>query len=256
MRNKVNYDKVASDYDRRYLKNTHQGVLNTLRRILSQENPKKVVEVGSGTSHWLKALRSIVNVDLFGIDSSFEMLKGVGERQGLNLCQGQAENLPIKPESLNIVFCINAFHHFTDKIEFIKEGYRVLSNDGILAIIGMDPRDARNKWYIYDYFEGTYEHDLSRFPSWSRIKKWLIENGFDNIYFEDVEIIHDPKFGKGVLKDPFLKKSGCSQLILISDAEYEAGLNKLKGSIENHPSCQKKYENDIVLSLMMGKKPD
>jgi len=256
MRIKVNYDKIAQNYDQRYLKNPHQGVLNTLRRILSEENPQKVLEVGCGTSHWLKALGSIDGVKLFGIDSSFEMLRTVGQSPGINLCQGQAEHLPINCETINLVFIINAFHHFKGKIEFIKEVYRFLSKDGTIAIIGMDPRDDRNKWYIYKYFEGTYEHDLIRFPSWFQIKNWLMKNGFEDIHFQDVEIIKDPKFGKNVLKDPFLKKSGSSQLSLLSDAEYDAGLKKLKVSLENNSSHENKYENEIVLSMMMGKKPE
>ena len=255
MKDKVNYNKIAQNYDQRYLKNPHQGVLNTLRRILSQENIQKVLEVGCGTSHWLKALSSFKSKRLFGIDSSFGMLQSPGKSATINLCQAKAEFLPISQESFDLLFCINAFHHFENQREFIKESHRVLSRGGTVAIIGMDPSDARNKWYVYKYFEGTYERDLGRFPSWSQTKYWLIENGFEDIHFEDVEIIHDPKLGKAVLEDPFLRKTSCSQLILLSELEYKKGLAKVEAAVNNDSSNQEEFQNDIILSMMIGKKP-
>lgn len=255
MKNKVNYDKIAGDYNQRYLKNPHQGVLNALRRILSQENLHKVLEIGCGTCHWLKALNSINNKNLFGIDSSFQMLKGAEAHNSISLCQGLAEHLPIMSSSMDFLFVVNALHHFEDKINFFKECYRVLSKGGVLAIIGMDPRDDRNRWYIYEYFEGTYEKDLTRFPSWSQITGWFSQFKFDDINIQDVEFIRDPKLGKAVLKDPFLKKSSCSQLTLLSDAAYEKGLEKLKNSLKERTTSPRVYENDIVLSMIVGKKP-
>ncbi len=255
MNKQVDYNKIANGYDQRFYKNPHQGVLNALRMLLSQEYPIKVLEVGCGTSHWLKSLRSIQAVSLFGIDPSYGMLENAQSPQGLNLFQGVAENLPIKSESIHIVFCINAFHHFTNKIAFIQECYRILTDGGKLAIIGMDPRDQRNNWYIYEYFKGTYQRDLERFPSWSLTEKWLLQFNFKDIDLQDVEMIHDPKFGKAVLNDPFLSKNGCSQLTLLSQAEYEEGLHKINLTLKANKLSPNVFENEILLSMMIGVKP-
>lgn len=255
MNNNVNYDNIASDYDQRYHKNPHQSALNALRGILSQENLHKVLEVGCGTSHWLKALNSLEGSNLFGIDPSFNMLKSAGVHRELNLCQGVAEHLPFNDSSMDFIYAVNALHHFKNKIVFFEESFRVLNKGGKLAVIGMDPRDNRNRWYIYKFFEGTYKNDLRRFPSWSEVEGWFSQSGFEDIYFEDVEFIQDPKQGKKVLKDPFLKKSGCSQLALLSDAAYIFGLEKIKNSLKENPSSPILFENDIVLSMIVGKKP-
>lgn len=255
MKNKVNYDEVAKDYDQRYLKNPHQGVLNALRGFLSEENLHKVLEVGCGTCHWLKALISIDNAILLGIDPSYQMLKGAETPHGISLCQGVAENLPIISSSIDFLYVVNALHHFEDKISFFREGHRVLSKGGRLVIIGMDPRDGRNQWYIYKYFKGTYNTDLNRFPSRTQIIKWFSKYGFEDIIIRDVEIIHDPKHGFEVLKDPFLKKSTCSQLNLISDTAYQKGLEKLKESLHEEDPSSMSFENDIVLTMIAGNKP-
>ena len=33
----------------------------------------------------------------------------------------------------------------------------------------MDPHGRRESWYVYRYFEGVYERDLARFPTWRQI---------------------------------------------------------------------------------------
>lgn len=254
MKNKVDYDKVANNYDQRYLMNPHQGVLNALRRFLSEENLHKVLEVGCGTCHWLKALNWTDNAILFGIDPSYQMLKGAGAPHGISLCQGMAENLPFKNSSMDFIYVVNALHHFENKNNFFREGHRLLAKGGKLAVIGMDPRDDRNQWYIYKYFDGTYERDLNRFPSRSQIIDCFSQYGFEDINGRDVEHIHDPKHGFEVLKDPFLQKSSCSQLNLLSDTAYQEGLEKLKKSLEEGDSSPIVFENDIVLTMIAGKK--
>ena len=254
MNNKVNYNKIAKNYDQRYLENPHQGALNALRRLLRQGNIQKVLEVGCGTGYWLKALKSIVDVHFFGLDSSYEMLKMSEALKDIGLCLGFAEWMPFPAESIDFVFCINALHHFAEKILFFQECNRILSKEGKLAVIGMDPRDIRNRWYIYEYFEGTYTRDLARFPSWSKVMDWFSQYGFEEIQFQDVEMIHEPKYGMEVLEDPFLEKSGCSQLSLLSNIQYEKGLRKVRNSLKGEAAAQKKFENDIVLSILVGKK--
>lgn len=255
MKNKVDYDKIADNYDQRYLKNPHQGILNALRRFLSEENLHKVLEVGCGTCHWLKALNSIDNAILFGIDPSHQMLKVAGMQNGIRLCQGMAEKLPIRSSSMDFLFVVNALHHFEEKADFFSESHRVLSKGGKLAVIGMDPRDNRNQWYIYKYFDGTYQRDLSRFPSRSQILDWFSKNGFEDINSIDVEIIHDPKLGLEVLNDPFLHKSSCSQLNLLNDTAYHEGMEKLKNSLGEGDHTTMLFENDIVLIMITGNKP-
>ena len=53
--------------------------------------------------------------------------------------------------------------------------------DGILPIIGMDPHGQRDRSYVYDYFEGTYELDLHRFPPVAQTVAWMKEAGFADL---------------------------------------------------------------------------
>jgi len=254
MKKRTDYDKIASTYNQRYIGNTYPGTLKALRRILSEEYPHKVLEAGCGTGHWLKALRTIQEISLFGVDSSFQMLEKSHSTKDIYLTQAEAEHLPFSDNAIDFIFIVNALHHFSEKFLFIKEAQRVLTSNGRLSIIGMDPADRRNKWYIYKFFEGTYEHDIERFPTRTQVEKWFSQIGFSQLVIEDVEIIHDPKFGRRVLTDPFLRKNACSQLAMLSEKEYQDGLNKIRDKLNSKGGENFKFENDITLTMISAKK--
>ncbi|MDF1518980.1 MAG: methyltransferase domain-containing protein [Brevefilum sp.] len=254
MKKRTNYDEIASTYNQRYTGNAYPGTLKALRRILSEERHHKVLEVGCGTSHWLKALRTIREISYFGIDSSFNMLKKSQHPDGIHLTQGMAENLPFSDNLFDFIFVVNAVHHFSKKIAFLKEAYRVLTENGKLSIIGMDPADSRNKWYVYQFFEGTFDRDITRFPTQTQLEKWLLRTGFKILGIEDVEMIHDPKIGRNVLQDAFLKKNACSQLAMLSDKEYKDGLIKINDKLNTTDGENFKFENDIVLKMITAEK--
>ena len=55
--------------------------------------------------------------------------------------------------------------HLHNPSGFVNNAHRLLKQGGTLAVIGMNPHDGRDRWFLYDYFPGTYETDLSRYPS-------------------------------------------------------------------------------------------
>jgi len=254
--NKVNYDEIAAEYGQRYQEERRQGTHEALRGLLSDESPRRVLEIGCGTCHWLEGLGTKnLSPTLIGVDLSIEMLKHAENSEGLLLSQGKAEALPFMDESIDFAYCVNALHHFVDKRAFIREALRILIPGGVLAIIGMDPSDRRNQWYIYDFFEGTFSRDIQRFPTWTQVELWLKNAGFINLKRTDVAFIHDPKTNRTVLRDPFLRKNACSQLALLSEKEYQCGMSKIRRNIEimgkDNPAT---YPNDIVLSMQVARK--
>ena len=121
----------------------------------------------------------------------------------LDLVRGRAGRLPFSDGTFDLVYCVNAIHHFDDRPGFVAEARRLLRAGGALAVAGMDPRRARAGWYVYDYFPGTYEADLARFPSWGTVADWMIAAGFERLAWRTVETIYDAKVGRAVLRDPF-----------------------------------------------------
>jgi SAM-dependent methyltransferase len=121
--------------------------------------------------------------------------------------QGKASQLGFKTNTFDLIFCVNALHHFDDPENFIRQARHLLRPEGKLAIIGQVPQDRRNHWYVYDYFEGIYETDLERFPTWGNVTDWMVGAGFESIQWQPLHWIIDDKQGWEVLEDPFLQNT-------------------------------------------------
>ncbi|MBI4630777.1 MAG: methyltransferase domain-containing protein [Chloroflexi bacterium] len=148
----------------------------------------------------------------------------------LELTRGTAQQLPFESSRFDLVFCVNALHHFDQPQNFIAESYRVLRRGGALITINIDPHTIET-WYVYDYFKGTRETDLKRFPKIEALKAWMSETGFKKIETQIADYMSSHKTGREVLGDHFLQKYGTSQLALLSDEAYTEGISKIKSAI-------------------------
>ena len=188
------------------------------------------MEAGCGTGYWLNWLNK-EDRHLTGTDSSLKMLEKAGYA-GVSLVLADANQLPFKPETFDLIFCVNAIHHFGDQTDFIKSSYRLLKKGGGLAVVSTDPRYPRHKWYLYDYFEGTYEKDLARLPEWRKLREIFADSGFSNTSTKIAAHVDGDRDCNNVLNDYFLNKDGSSTLAVLSTSEYSKGLAKIKKEIE------------------------
>lgn len=248
---RVNYDQIAPSYDVRYQANQLVGVENALLDLARKINPRKILEVGCGTGRWLASLSPIAQ-QVFGVDLSLGMLGQTTKRSpGVHLACGRAGKLPFSDHSFDMVFCVNALHHFDDPRGFITGGKSLLNPGGCLTVVGQVPQDRRNCWFVYDYFEGTYETDLKRFNTWCTVKDWMVSVGFEHIDLKTVEHLIDHKYGRDILDDPFLKKDAVSQLTLLTDQAYAEGIQRIKTDIERAEAGGKILEFQVELRLDM-----
>jgi SAM-dependent methyltransferase len=175
----------------------------------------------------------------------------------LDLVQGKAAKIALQGAAFDLVFCVNAMHHFDNPEAFVHEARRLLRPCGVLAVVGSNPHDGRGTWYAYDYFPGTWETDLRRFPSWGTVFDWMVDAGFEEIEWRVVHRIVDHKVGREVLNDPFLQKDACSQLALLSDEAYAAGLGRIEVAVEEAEAAGEKviFPAEIHLSAIVGRSP-
>jgi len=247
----VNYDMVADVYDKRYERAyARNGIEAKLVDLVRKTKALRVLEVGCGTGHWLGVLREYAHAA--GIDPSHYMLQKAAGSEGKKLLvRGEAEYLPFADKTFDLVFCVNAIHHFTRPSEFIKEAHRLLTPEGALAVIGMNPHSGNDRWFVYEYFPGTYEADLQRYPAPEIIAGWMASAGLEKISQTEAERLSDDRHGDDVLPLP---KDFTSQLSLLSAEEYEKGLARIEAALRLAEKTGREiiFRVDISLFMLTG----
>ena len=228
---RVNYNEVAPVYDQRYSTDHLAGIEGCLQAWAQRVKARRTLEVGCGTGHWLTLLGECGF--RCGLDYSAGMLSKARQKDRyLRLVQGTAMQLPFDSNIFDLVFCINAIHHFPDPAVFIQEAHRILKKGRLLAIVGMDPLAEPDRWYLYDYFPDTYKTDRQRYPSGEMIQRWMKEAGFAMCERQSAGYIDHDFIGREVLDDPILQKNGTSQLSLLTDDAFQAGMARIKKAVQ------------------------
>jgi ubiquinone/menaquinone biosynthesis C-methylase UbiE len=228
----ADYDQIAQTYDRRYERNQYAGVEHALRQFVGDQSGLRILEVGCGTGHWLRVLQESENY-VTGLDYSVEMLARARTLVlGLDVIRGSAQCLPWSAGSFDRVFCINAIHHFADKPAFLVEVRRVLRSGGMFLTIGLNPHSGIDQWHVYDYFKESLEIDRQRYPSLDQLRAWMVETGFENCLTQQVEhwVYRIP--AHEALEQGRLEKAATSQLSVLTDAEYQQGIQRIHADIQ------------------------
>jgi SAM-dependent methyltransferase len=249
----VDYDRVSASYDRRYRLGGPAGIAASLHELVRKVDARRVLEVGCGTGHWLTQIKG--PTICCGLDYSAGTLDRARRRdRSLDLVRGTASHLPFDGDTFDLVFCVHALHHFDDPFVFIREARRVLDYNGALAVIGMDPQTEQDRWYLYDYFPGTRESDLARYPSGEAILRWMAEAGFTGCEHSlAARLVHN-FVGLEVLDDPVLHKDGTSQLSLLTEQAFQEGMARIQDSLRlaERQGRTAVFRMDIALPMVVG----
>jgi ubiquinone/menaquinone biosynthesis C-methylase UbiE len=253
----VDYDYVAKTYDRRYRENDYSGVEAALIAFVGEHFDQRVLEVGCGTGHWLRSIGS-GGIRVVGLDASAQMLAyAKTQAPRAALAQGSAERLPWASASFDQVFCINAFHHFQDKVAFLSEAMRVLRPGGLMMTVGLDPHAGVDQWYIYEYFDSVLEIDRRRYPASIQIREWMRAAGFADCVTREIQHLPVQLEARSALEQGRLDKNVTSQLSVVTDEEYRQGVDRIRVAIE---SAERRGESlslsaDLRLYATLGAVP-
>lgn len=254
MSDHVDYNAIAPTYDLRYSAGPMPGVRTALQDLARDLRAERVLELGCGTGHWLAELQPVVR-SAFGLDLSPGMLAHARARaRQARLVLGRGDRLPYAPASFDLVYCVNALHHFDDQRGAVFQARRLLRPGGALAAIGADPHSGQDRWFVYDYFPGALAIDLRRFPSAGTLIDWLLAAGFTRVERRVVHHIYDPHLGRAVLQNHFLRKSATSQLTLLSDEDYAAGIARLHADLAQAETQGQtlRFEVDLRMAMVLA----
>ena len=154
------FDKARDKYlYQKYKHKIESSFLKKAIKSLKKDNIK-ILDVACGTGRMLRGIFSIKkDIEYYGIDTSKEMIKHLKEKakklsveKNVKIKIGDAEKMPFKEESFDIVYSFHLLWHLEKEGQekIIKEMLRVCKNEGVIIF------DILNKNFV-----------------WERIKKFL-----------------------------------------------------------------------------------
>jgi len=249
---RVDYDRVAAGYDRRYRDGGPAGLAAFVRARCAAADDREVLDVGCGTGRWtFEAMASGRRV--VGLDPSAAMLAVARERTPeAALVRGRAEALPFPSARFGAVLCVYVVHHLDDPARFVAESARVLAAGGTLSVVALAPHDGQDAWYLYDYFDGMREADAARYPTTATIQGWMAAAGLEDVRVEIAARIEGTAGGAAVLDDPILTRHGTCQLSLLSDAAFGRGRARIREDATH--DGRKSFRTDLRIFATTGRK--
>ncbi len=247
------YDSLAENYDKRYENSRMSETARALKETIERNNYTNVIEVGCGSGRWLREIKN-ANRKIYGLDISIEMLKKVARSNGNEfvLINASADNLPLKENYFDLIFIVNAVHHFKNPERFIETAYSSLKSGGALLILLPDIQNPDYRWYVYDYFPGAKEKDYGRIPAIERLCPQFKNSGFDEVEIIESDKIHNEYKGGSVFGDYFLSKNGTSTLAELTDEEYRKGINAITDEVSKNPGAV--FSTNVIFKFVSGKK--
>ncbi len=142
-RTKGAYNKVGEDYDSWYwMKSAKklradltENVIGILKTELKTQDSKqlRIFDLCCGTGHLVKPLTGMG--EYTGLDFAEKMIEHCRRAcPGRNFVVGDAEDLPFKSNSFDVVVCFWSFHHMVYPERVLDEIRRVLKPGGIVII--------------------------------------------------------------------------------------------------------------------------
>jgi ubiquinone/menaquinone biosynthesis C-methylase UbiE len=249
---RVDYDRVAAAYDRRYRDGGPAGLAAFVRARCAQAGDRPVLDVGCGTGRWTEEARAAGRCAV-GLDPSTAMLARARARlPAAPLVRGRAESLPFASGGFGAVLCVYVIHHLDEPARFVAEAARVLGEGGTLSVLALAPHDGQDSWYLYDYFDGMREADCARYPATPSIRDWMAAAGLIDVGVAIAARIEGRARGAAVLDDPILTRDGTCQLSLLSDHEFDRGLARIRRDAARGDAAS--FRTDLRIFATTGRK--
>jgi len=126
-----------------------EPVLENLKRYVPDWKQVTILDLGSGMGGLVVRLQ-LEGCKVLGLDYCFDyciITKLRGRRYGLQpqVINGAAEHIPLRNQSVDVIFCYEVIEHVFDPLAMLQEIRRVIRPNGLVFIT------VPNRWTPYDH---------------------------------------------------------------------------------------------------------
>lgn len=242
MKNAYSEMETAIRYDsaRSLPSQTQTLWLEALKSSIPKQVVRKILDLGCGTGRFTAALGRAFECSVVGVEPSSAMLKVARSQSEPNVewKQGQAENIPLESQAVDLVFMSQVFHHLVRPEQALREINRVLTSAGYLAIRnGTREHNKELEWLRF--FPEALEIEDKRTPSQQELEELVCGQSFELISQRTVYQLFAASYDEYLEK---VSRRGLSALIVISDAAFQSGLQQFQNWVSRQPRNHPVYE--------------
>ena len=253
---RVDYDAIAPLYDRQPYRD--KEVDRHLIAFVQQRSsglmpPLAVLDIGCGTGSQLVANRRYFGAGVYiGLDPFQGMLQqGREKTREIGWVQADGAQPPFADASFDFITNQFAFHHVQDKAAMMHAVYRLLKPGGRFVMTNICPREMTD-WPYYQYFPTAFEMDCQDFLPNEQLIELMRQSGFSGTALEIEFLSYTQNLHEFVAT--VRRRDTCSQLLTISDADYQAGLSQLERELESAGQHNPQVHVNMCLLTLSGNK--
>ena len=233
---------VASRYDsaRVLPKGTYELWMDTLKEWLPHRVCHRVLDIGCGTGRFVQALQTTFRCTVVAVDPSEAMLsqRKTRENDHTHWVRGAAEYIPLKERAVDLVWMCQVYHHLRDRMRVIQQIHSALSPSGCL-VVRNSTRETEQEIEWSKCFPETRQMDQIRLPARKDLIDLVCNHGFRLSKQETIYQFFASSYQEYYEK---IAQRGLSSLIMINDAAFAAGLERLKQWVAEQPRDQPVHE--------------
>ncbi|MGH3297470.1 MAG: class I SAM-dependent methyltransferase [Trebonia sp.] len=196
-------------------------------RYLQPRPGMRLLDLGAGTGMWATAFTDWYGIDVIVVEPSEAMrARAVGTR----ILAGHAGAIPLAGASVDGAWLSTVIHHIPDLRAAAAELRRVLHPGALVLIRSPFPGGHERIGYFRFFPEAVQV--LDTYPTVDQVRAAFAAAGFAYVALEPVPQVTADSLAAAASD---LRRDAHTPLKLITDAQYEAGLARLRAAARKHP---------------------
>lgn len=196
-----------------------------------------ILDLGAGTGRFSTMLADAFDARVVAVEPS-EKMRAEAERGSAHprvlYRAGAADVIPAVDGEFDFAFLSMVIHHVPDLAAGVRELHRVVKPDGLVFIRNVFSGRLDGVRH-YEFFPSAKAIDEARLPTVEGVRDGFVATGFEVVALDTLEQEIDASLNAHYER---LKLRALSTFELISDAEFEAGLARLRraADLESTPT--------------------
>ena len=232
---------TAIDYDQGLYRAYHAGRLmseatgrlwmEAVARHLPARAGLTILDLGAGTGRFSPLLADAFDARVVAVEPS-DMMRAAAARHhphpSVSYLAGAAERIPTQDAEFDVAFLSMVIHHVPNLAASVRELDRVVRPGGFVFVRNVFAGRLEGVPY-FEFFPKARALDEARLPTVAAVRDAFLAAGFALVALEGVRQEIDPSLAAHYER---VKRRALSTLALLSDAEFEAGLERMRGAVQ------------------------